>query len=109
MSNVQPSVGYPQRGFTNAELDAAVRKPEPELTETEARAVMEWHDAITIGFAHAGIATARTSCLDVLHAPTAWSLLDIAEKSLPPDAGPVVDPYIEDHVFRSYELEARDY
>jgi hypothetical protein len=106
-----PNADYPQKGFTNAQLDNSFRKPEAELTPAEARALMEYHDAITIGLAHHGVALKRAALLDLLYAERAWALLDEPPRPqpLPRDAAPVASFYIEPYEFSAYGLEPRRY
>jgi hypothetical protein len=106
-----PNADYPQKGFTNAQLAAAFRKPEDQLTPAEARALMEHHDAITIGLAHHGFPLKRTALLDLLYAETGWALLDAKPRPqpLPRDAGPIASYYLDHYEFTTYGLEPRDY
>jgi hypothetical protein len=68
-------------------------------------------DAITLGLSHFGYAAKRGDFLDLLHAESAWSLLDRppVEKPLPPEAGPIADFYIESYEWSAYDLPARSY
>lgn len=103
LSNIAPAVDYPQKPYTIEQLVALNRKPEAELSRTEERAVMEYHDAITIGLAHHGFHMTRQSLLDLLYAKTAWALLDAKPHSvaMPADASPIASYAIE-----SYELSS---
>jgi hypothetical protein len=85
-----------------------MRKDPDAMTEAEARAVMEWTDAITIGIAQYGFTARRGQFIDLLSAKTAWSLIEREERPLPDDAGPVVDPYIEEYEFAAVGLPFRD-
>ena len=106
-----PNADYPQKGFTNAQLDNAFRKPEEALTPAEAKALMEYHDAITIGLAHHGFPLKRAALLDLLYAETGWALLDAKPRPqpLPRDAAPIASYYLEPHEFSAYGLEPRRY
>lgn len=107
-SQVPLTVDYAGKGFTNEQLAAVMKKDPDAMTPAEARAVMEWTDAITIGLAQYGFAAKRGQFLELLDAKTVWSLLEKAERPLPADAGPVVDPYVEDYELESVGLEFRD-
>lgn len=107
-TNVTLTVDYAGKGFTNEQLAAAMQKDPDTLSAAEARAVMEWTDAITIGIAQFGFTAKRGQFLELLDAKTAWSLLENAERPLPREAGPVVDPYIEDHELDAVGLAFRD-
>lgn len=107
-TDVELSVDYAGKGFTHEQLAAVMRKDPDAMTEAEARAVMEWTDAITIGIAQYGFTAKRSQFIDLLSATTAWSLLERAERPLPEDAGPVVDPYIEEHELAAVGLPFRD-
>lgn len=107
-TDVALTVDYAGKGFTNEQLAAVMKKDPSAMTAAEARAVMEWTDAITIGIAQYGFTATRGQFIDLLGATTAWSLLEKEERPLPPQAGPIVDPYIEAHEFESVGLEFRD-
>jgi hypothetical protein len=109
VSNVEPRVDYPQKAFTNEQLVALHRKPEAELNRAEARAVMEYDDAITIGLAHHGFDMRRNALLELLSAKTAWSLLDAkpTTKPFPTDAGPIASYEIESYDLSSHGLQGR--
>lgn len=103
------TVDYAGKGFTHAQLAEVMGKDEGEMTPAEARAVMEWTDAITIGLAQHGFAGAkRSDFIALLSAKTAWSLLDGKEAPMPRSAGPIVDEYIDAYTFERYGLEPRD-
>jgi hypothetical protein len=108
-SNLTPAVDYAQKAFTNDQLVALNRKPEAELNRAEARAVMEYDDAITIGLAHHGFDMRRNALLDLLSARTAWSLLDAkpGTKPFPRDTGPIASYDLEPHDLASHGLEGR--
>ncbi len=53
------TLDYPQRGFTIAELAALGRKPEAELSEREARAVLAYANAASVGLAQTHPADGR--------------------------------------------------
>jgi hypothetical protein len=107
------TVDYPQRGFTSAQLDEALKKPEEELTEAEARALMEYDDALTIGLRQYGSTATRASLFALLRKEGGWPLLERSSKTaqvkLPKNAGPVADFYIEHYTFNAYGLEPRRY
>lgn len=109
---IEITVDYAQKGFTNAELDAAFRRDPATLTPREARALMEPTDAITIGLAQFGYGGAnRYQFLDLLTARTGWSLTDIPPErgAIPESAGPVIDYYLEPYQQTSFGFAAREY
>lgn len=110
-SDIDLTVDYPQKGFTVAQLADASSKEPHELTREEARAVMEYSDAITIGLAQFGFTARRQDFLALLNAKEAWSLLgrSAVKAPLPRTAGPIVDHYIDTHHFRACGLAPRAY
>ena len=106
LSNIAPTVDYPQKPYTMEQLVALHRKSEAELSRAEERAVMEYSDAITIGLAHHGFNLTRHSLLDLLHAKTAWSLLAGKPRPvpMPSDANPIASYEIEGHDLRAHGL-----
>lgn len=111
LSGIEPSVDYAQKGFTPAQLDAAFQKPEEQLTDQEARALMEPTDALTIGLGHYGFGAKRSDFLALVRAEKAWSLLEDqpSEQAMPRDAGPIVSFYVEPYEWSGYELPVRNY
>jgi hypothetical protein len=69
------TIDYPQKGFTVAELRALHEKPQEKLTPAEARAIMEYHDAVRIGLRQY-LPSFRGSYLDLLHRKNAWRVYD---------------------------------
>lgn len=110
-ANLTTSVDYPQRPFTRAELDAALAKPEARRTPAEARALTAYHDALTIGLAHAGFATTRHALLRLAEAKMALPLLSGRGELAPlPDAADVVaSSRVEPYDFKRHALEPRAY
>lgn len=102
------TVDYAGKGFTHAQLAQVMAKEPSAMTPREARAVMEWTDAITIGLAQHGFTAKRRDFLDLLSAKQAWSLLEGKMVPLPDDAGLVADPYLDELAFSLYKLEYRD-
>jgi hypothetical protein len=90
--NITLTSDYPQRAFTNAQLDEAARKPEDALTPAEAAALMSYANAITLGLAEHAPSLTRSAFLDLLQADSAWPLLKRASKrkkvKLPPAVAP---------------------
>jgi hypothetical protein len=111
LSDLTLTIDYPQKPFTNAQLDAAYRKPEAKLTKAEAKALMEPADAITLGMMQFGFQSGRRACLDLVHAKKAWSLLEAKPKEQPiPDvAGPIVAYGLEPYELSLHGLEPRHY
>jgi hypothetical protein len=109
--NLTLTVDYAQKGFTPAQLDEAFRRPEDKRTDAENRALMDWTDALTVGLAQVGFRMRRSELVQLVHAKEAWSLLGKvpARAALPPNAGGVVDSYVEQYTFKAHGLAAREY
>ncbi len=64
-SRVRLTVDYPQKGFTNAELEALNDKDDSELSDRELAAVSSYWDAVTIGLGQLFPAEPRRAYLSV--------------------------------------------
>jgi hypothetical protein len=107
--NITLTSDYPQRAFTNAQLDEAARKPEDALSPAEAAALMSYANAITLGLAEHAPSLARSAFLDLLRADSAWPLLKKTsprkQVKLPHNCGPIASFYIEAYEFEAHNLE----
>jgi hypothetical protein len=69
------TIDYPQRGFSNADLRVFHEIPQARLAEREARAIMSYEDAATIGLRQFFPGWSG-SYLDMLGRDTAWRVFD---------------------------------
>lgn len=112
VKGVELTVDHPQRAFTNAQLDEALRKPEEALTEAERAALMEYDDAITLGLRQLGSSATRADLLNLLYVKEVWPLLGADRAKMVPyplDAGAVVSPYVERYTFEYCGLTPPSY
>lgn len=111
VKGMELTVDHPQRAFTNAQLDEALRKPEEALTEAERAALMAYDDAITLGLRQRGSSATRADLLNLLYAKEVRPLLASRPKKVPYplNAGAVVSPYIERYTFEYCGLTPPSY
>lgn len=110
--NLELTVDYPQKPFTNAELDEAFKLPEEKLNDAQRNALMEWDDALTIGFRQFGFKLSRSQCLNLIYAKEAWPLIvskPEKRKFDGMDSSGVIDFYVESWTFKSHGLVERYY
>jgi hypothetical protein len=99
------TVDYPQKQFSNARLRALHDKPESKLTGPEARAIMDYHNAVAIGLRQF-FPRWRGSCLDVLQRKNAWRVYHPRDREAPPRKYKKPDDW---HNFVAYWLEDDDW
>jgi len=105
------TVDYPQRGFSNEELEEYRRLDDAgeAIGDREQRAITEWDNAISVGMRQVFGWTSGVAYLDVCYERAGYHARTGELVDIPTDALPLVAFWPNDSDWRWSKLEQRDY